>query len=54
MQRKDFIQSLVFIALFSYFTSKIIAAKNKLEAQKVGELRTEKKEDTVQGCKNCY
>ena len=54
MESKVAIQSLVFIALFSYFTCKIIAAKNKLDAQKVGELRSEKTEDTVQGHTNCY
>ena len=53
MESKVAIQSLVFIALLSYFTYKIIAAKNKLDAQKVGELRSEKTEDTVQGCTNC-
>ena len=45
---------LVLIVLLSYFASKIISAKEKLEAQKIGTLTSDKFEDTVKDRTKCY
>ena len=54
MNFKGAMQLLVFVALFCYFILKIITAKNKLDAQDVGELISEREEDYVQGRVLCY
>ena len=38
---------LVLIILLSYFASKIISAKNKLEARKIGTLTSDREDDTI-------
>ena len=40
-------QSLVLIILLGYFATKIISAKQKLEARQVGTLSSDKEDDTL-------
>ena len=47
MNWAQFCKSLVLIILLSYFASKIISAKKKLEARKVGTLISDEEDDTI-------